>query len=82
MALDVTEEQEKEFGVLFEDADWKSHVSSIRPLCLNLALNAVCVLQNGKRRIDHHRTANSLLEIGAHRARQSNVSFKFKHLFV
>jgi hypothetical protein len=71
IAVNVAQDEEKETGVRFEDVDWEQRVASLRPMCLNLLLNANCAMQDGKRRTDHHRRFTPILEWGAHHARQT-----------
>jgi len=71
--LDVEENAQNPNGIRFEDNDWKNHLSSLKPLGLNLLLNTNCGFAEGKIRNDPHRRLSGLHFCGrTQSARQSN----------
>jgi len=58
--LDVEENAQNPNGIRFEDNDWSSHLSSLKPLGLNLLLNTNCGFAEGKIRNDPHRRLSGL----------------------
>ncbi|ORX41336.1 hypothetical protein BCR36DRAFT_364581 [Piromyces finnis] len=58
--LDVEESSQNPNGIRFEDSDWNNHLSSLKPLGLNLLLNTNCGFAEGKIRNDPHRRLSGL----------------------
>jgi len=58
--LDVEESAQNPNGIRFEDSDWNNHLSSLKPLGLNLLLNTNCGFAEGKIRNDPHRRLSGL----------------------
>ncbi|OZJ02713.1 hypothetical protein BZG36_03847 [Bifiguratus adelaidae] len=72
--LEVVEDLYRPGMVRFEETDWEQHMSSLKPLGLNLLLNTNCGVLHGRRRGEHHRKRSNLHFHGKTKpARQSCV---------
>ncbi|KAI9207507.1 uncharacterized protein BJ171DRAFT_276649 [Polychytrium aggregatum] len=59
VTLKIAEDPAAEFGIKFEDRDWRKYSSNLKAMGLEFLLNTECTNLYGKTRLDNHRKSSN-----------------------